>query len=164
MSNDDDQLPPSKSQRKRDVEALQDLGAELVRLNADLLRGIALPEALADAIHQARRITSHEGRRRQLQYIGKLMRTVDSVSIRAQLDQALGSSRQHTARLHAIERWRDRLLADDATLTELVAQYPQIDLPALRTLIRGARSEQAAGRPPRQFRALFQTLSQLIPE
>src|SRR5512137_1939906 len=104
---DEDTSPPSKSQRKRDMHALQALGAELVRLRRDQLQRIELPEELREAIEFARRVTSHEGRRRHMQYVGKLMRQVDADAIRAALSQATGESRAAVALMHLAERWRD---------------------------------------------------------
>jgi ribosome-associated protein len=149
---------PSKSQRKRDMAALQALGAELVALAPERLRRVELPDELREAIGQAGRITAHEGRRRQLQYVGKLMRGVDPAPIRAALDAFAGKSRAATELLHRCERWRERLLADDAALTEWLAAHPAQDAQRLRALIRAARRERAAGNPPRNARELYQWL------
>jgi ribosome-associated protein len=153
---------PSKTQRKKDMHELQDLGAELVELPEPQLASIPLPERLLDAIMQARRITKFEARRRQLQYIGKIMRDVDAEPIRERLLQFKEVSRTQTARLHLIERWRVRLLEDDTALTELIAEYPRADAPRLRTLVRNALHERAAGEPPKSFRALFRLLDETI--
>ena len=107
---------PSKSQRKRDMAALQDLGTELVMLNADQLAQIELPERLHEAIADAQRIRDFEGRRRQMQFIGKLMREIDPAPIRAKLDEWSGVARAGTAQQRLVERWRERLLADDTAL------------------------------------------------
>jgi len=156
---------PSKSQRKRDMTALQDLGVELVDLSRERLEKVALPEELHDAILEAQRIRSHEGRRRQLQYIGKLMRKVEVGPITAQLESWRGSSRAAAAALHQIEQWRENLLADDAALDQLSARLGPIDpqaLATLRTKIRSARAEKASDRPPRHYRELFQMLKELL--
>jgi ribosome-associated protein len=149
---------PSKTRRKKDMHALQALGVSLVDLTPAQLAEIDMPEPLRDAVLEAKRITSHEGRRRQVQYIGRLMRDVDPAPIRAKLDTWSGQSRASTAMLHAVERWRDRLLADDDALTEFAAAHPERDLQRLRALIRNARVEQSAGRPPRAFRELFREI------
>jgi ribosome-associated protein len=111
---------------------------------------------------EAQRIASHEARRRQVQYIGRLMRDVDPEPIRAKLDEWRGQSRAATAAVHAAERWRDRLLADESALTAFAEQFPQNDLQRLRTLIRNARAEQAGGKPPRAYRDLFRELRGLL--
>ena len=123
-----------------------------------------LPEHLLDAVLDARRITKFEARRRQLQFIGKLMRNVDAEPIRAQLAAWKAVSRAHTARLHSIERWRARLLEDDDALAELLRAHPQAD--ARPAADPRAQREARAGRgqPPKSFRALFQLLNQTIVE
>ncbi|MDQ0143967.1 ribosome biogenesis factor YjgA [Cupriavidus necator] len=157
----DDDEPKSKSQRKRDMTALQDLGAELEALAKDRLARVPMPEALADAIHQARRINSHEGKRRQMQYVGKIMRGLEDEEvevIRQALEGFKGTSKAETARMHLIERWRELLLADDAALTRFLGEHPGIDVQALRNTIRNARKEKELGKPPRYFRELFQAI------
>ena len=149
---------PSKTQRKKDMHALQSLGEELVELKADRLAAVDLPEELRDAVQEARRITSHEGRRRQLQYIGRLMREVDPEPIRAKLAGWAGQSREATAREHEIAAWRDRLIEDDGAFTEFSSRCPGADLQHLRTLARHARADRGAGRPPRHYRELFREL------
>src|SRR5688572_12592868 len=101
---------PSKSQRKREMHDLQALGSELVELNEQQLASIELPERLLDAVREAKRMTKFEAKRRQLQYIGKVMRDVDPEPIRSRLAAWKAVSIENTARLHAIERWRARLL------------------------------------------------------
>jgi ribosome-associated protein len=157
-----DEIPPSKTQRKKQMAALQDLGAELVELSEQQLAQVALPESLHDAVTAARQTTKFEARRRQLQYIGKLMRTVDPGPIRAQLDIWKNTSREHTAWLHLVERWRERLLADEAALNEFIGAYPRADVQPLRTLIRNALRERELHKPPKSYRALFQALRALI--
>ncbi|OIQ85364.1 hypothetical protein GALL_327910 [mine drainage metagenome] len=152
---------PSKSQRKRDMLALQQLGEDLAALSAARLDALALPDALRTALTEYNRIRAHEGRRRQAQYIGRLMRTVDPEPLREALREASGDSRAAVARLHALEDLRSRLLADDAALTSLLDQHPHADAQQLRALLRAVRAEQAAAKPPRQYRALFQYLKQL---
>jgi ribosome-associated protein len=154
---------PSKSRRKADAHALQALGAQLVALNASQLAQVALPESLRDAVQAAQRIHAHEGRRRQLQYIGKLMRNVDAAPIRAKIDGWKTVSVEETARLHLIERWRDRLVDDPAALQVLAAEHPHVDLQPLRTLIRNTQREREQGKPPKSYRALFQLLRDIMP-
>lgn len=143
------------------MHALQALGAELVELPEATLAALGLPEDLASAVRAAKRITSHEARRRQLQYIGRLMRDVDPAPIRAELEALTGQSAAAAAEHRRLERLREELLADDAALTGYVARHAGADLQQLRTLIRNARREQKAGRPPRAYRELFRVLKTL---
>ncbi|WP_304524119.1 ribosome biogenesis factor YjgA [Cupriavidus sp. AU9028] len=161
----EDEEPKSKSQRKRDMHALQDLGTELEALPKDRLARVPMPEALHDAIHEARRINSHEGKRRQMQYVGKIMRGLDDdevEAIRRALEGFKGTSKAETARLHLIERWREMLLRDDDALTRFLAEHPGVDVQSMRNLIRGARREQQQNKPPRNFRELFQAIKQAL--
>ncbi len=157
---------PSKSQRKRDMTALQGLGEELVRQPRDRLLRAALPDDLRAAVFEAQAIRDHEGRRRQLQYVGKLMRRIDAAPIQAQIAAWRGESHAETARLHTLERWRERLLGNDRELDALCTAYPAALNPAslqhLRALIRQARKEQAEHRPPRNYRELFKVLKTLM--
>ena len=158
-------LPPSKTRLKQAAHDLQALGARLVDLPKDRLQGLGLPESLYDAVRECQSITRHEARRRQLQYIGRLMRDVDPTAIEAQFSVWDGTSAAEVALQHSIERWRDRLM-DDATaaaaLTELAAAHPGCDVQQLRTLMRNARREFAQGRPPRSHRELFRALRSII--
>jgi ribosome-associated protein len=162
MSPLDAAAPPSKSQRKRDMHALQALGVELATLPASRLAALDLPEPLREAFAELPRITRHEARRRHLQLIGKLMRSVDPEPLQRALDEAQGKSHAAVALMHRCERLRDALLADDAALTVLLNDHPALDAQPLRALIRAARREQAAGQPPRQARELYRSLHALL--
>jgi ribosome-associated protein len=151
----------SKTRRKKDMLALQDLGTQLVELNEQQLQTMQLPESLLEAVQDARRLTKHEARRRQMQYIGRLMRDIDAAPIRDRLEQWQGQGREHTAQLHALERWRDELLAGDSALERFLGEYPGADSQKLRTLIRNARREQGAALPPRSYRELFRALREI---
>jgi ribosome-associated protein len=153
---------PSKSQRKREMHARQDLGARLVDLGAETLRRMELPEALNEAIGQAQRIRSHEARRRQLQYIGRLMRDSDADAIQARLDQLTGASRASVALMHRCERLRDELVADETALAPFLAAHPGVDVQWLRTKLRAARAERAQGKPPRHARELYRWLHEFL--
>jgi len=153
---------PSKTQRKRVMHELQELGERLIGLNPEQLAAVALPENLHEAVEQAQRITKHEARRRQLQYIGRLMRAVDPEPIREKLKIWDGVSAGETARVHRVERWRETLLANDGAIGALVHAHPGIDTQRLRTLVRNAREERTAGRPPRAYRELFRALRDII--
>jgi len=155
---------PSKSQLKREMTALQKLGEILVNAARDRVKRIPMPEDVQEAILFCQQISDHEGRRRQLQYVGKKMRklTEEEVSvIQTAVDGWRGTSRAEAAALHAIERQRERLLADDSVLTELRARHPEIDVQHLRTLVRNARKEQAEKKPPKAYREIFQLLKSL---
>src|SRR6185312_6345683 len=121
----------------------------LIALSEDQLGELALPERLLDAILQAQRISKFGALRRQLQYIGRLMREVDSEAISARLGGWRGESREATAYLHLLERWRSRLMAGDEAVSELTAAYPGCDTQRVRTLVRNARRERDAGEAPR---------------
>ena len=152
---------PSKTKRKLESHALQDLGEALAALPDDRLAALALPEGLRDALAQWRRTRSHEGRRRQMQYIGKLMRGVDAAPIRAAVDASRITPARETLALHQAERWRAELIADDDALTRFVAEHPVDDLQPLRALIRQARADAAARpeeRSGRAYRELFRHL------
>ena len=151
---------PSKSEMKRASTSLQSLGAELVELSDERLAALALDEPLRDAIAEYRRTRSHEGRRRQMQYIGKLMRQADEAPLReAVAASKLGSARE-TLALHEAERWRDALIADDAALQRWVDAHPDTDVQHLRSLVRAARRDTAGlppeARQPKSSRELFQ--------
>jgi ribosome-associated protein len=123
-----------------------------------------MPENVRDAILMCQTITNHEGRRRQLQYVGKMMRTLDEEEvavIQRTIESWKGASKAETASLHALERRRDKLLADDKALTQLLEEHPQLDVQHLRTLIRNARKEQAENKPPKAYREIFQILKDL---
>ncbi|MGB6055718.1 MAG: ribosome biogenesis factor YjgA [Burkholderiaceae bacterium] len=155
---------PSKSQLKREMTALQKLGEELVAQPKDRVLRAPLPDDVRDAILECQKISNHEGRRRQLQFVGKKMRTLDEdeiAALQSTLDSWRGASKAETHTLHLLERRRDKLLASDAALTELLAEHPGADAQRLRTLIRNARREQAENKPPKAYREIFQILKQL---
>jgi ribosome-associated protein len=153
---------PSKTRRKQEMHALQDLGERLAELTPDKLAQLELPERLATAIDEYRRFNKWEARRRQMQYIGRLMRDIDAAPIIAQLDIWAGTSRAAVAGFHAVEEWRDRLLAEPGALDALVAAHPEADRAHMAMLIDRARTERAGGRPPASFRLLFRELARLL--
>ncbi len=170
MPHLDDSLPvdtphgfdtPSKTRLKQQSHELQKLGMALSELSDTRLARLELPERLSDAIAQYRVTRTHEGRRRQLQYLGKLMRDVDAAPLReAVAESKLGSARE-TLLLHEAERWRDALLADDEALTRWMHEHADCDAQRLRSLVRAARREAALPpeqRNPRSLRELFQLL------
>lgn len=152
---------PSKSAIKREMTELQALGEALVGLSSDQLKKIDLPDDLRDAVRDAKRFTQHEARRRQLQFIGKLMRGIEVDAIREALDAIKGVSAAANARQHALERLRERFMADEKIIGEIADAHPGADLQHLRQLRRNALKEQELGKPPRAFRELFRVLREL---
>ena len=149
---------PSKSALKRQSHDLQALGLEVADLPEQRLTATPMPDGLREAILEYRRTKSHEGRRRQLQYVGKLMRSADEPVLREAVAAArLGSARE-TLALHEAERWRAELIADDAALTRWMQQHPNSDAQQLRSLVRAARRDAVVpeARQPRSHRELFQ--------
>ncbi len=162
---------PSKSQVKREMLALTELGKQLVDLPPERLRKLELPQDLFDAIRLAQRTASREGRRRQIHYVGKLMRNdeVNAAAIRAQLDTWKHGSREEVRAQHRLENLRDLLLRDDDALTELLQRCEVPDVQQFRATIRAARKEAKHNEalPPgsepqrKHYRALFQALKAL---
>lgn len=165
---------PSKTELKAQSAQLQTLGEQLLTLRPDLLAPLALPTRLLDALDELGRITHFEGKRRQSQYVGKLMRQLDDAqlaAVRAALDEQRRGPATETLRLHAAEQWRERLIAEDAAVNAWVTQFPGTDVQQLRALVRQARKDapspaaaqqaQARGQAPRQGRA-FRELFQLV--
>lgn len=148
----------SKTKRKQEMHELQALGVALVALSESQLQEMSLESRLYEAVLEAKRITSHEARRRQMQYIGRLMRDADAEPVRARLAAVEGHSAQATAHHRRLEAWRERLMEDDEALTEFVAAHPGADLQELRALLRNARKEAKEGKPPRAYRELFRFL------
>ncbi|KDN12891.1 hypothetical protein BGI40_04955 [Snodgrassella communis] len=148
----------SKTQMKKQMNDLQQLGMELTKLSTDTLKKMNLPEDLLQAVVNYQKISSNSALKRQAQYIGRLMRETDTAPINDYLARLKGENSAHNAYLQRLENLRQRLIADDSSLTEVISQYPHIDISALRTLIRNARKEQEAGKPPKAFRAIFQLL------
>lgn len=157
---DDFPEPPSKSSRKREMQALQDLGEQLVALSPERLKKVPLPETLYEAIRAAQGFKM-EARRRQLQYIGKLMRKIDPEPIQAQLDIFAGNSAVEVAKMHRLERLREQLLEDEQVIGTIAETWPEADLQYLRTLRRNALKEREAARPPKSFREIFRVLREL---
>ena len=152
----------SKTRRKEEMTALQELGAALLRLAPSRRAELALPERLTEALEAAQRIPQREARRRQLQFIGRLMREVDAAPIRARLAQWADAPHAEKARLHAVERWRERLLAETGALDALCAERPAADRARLAGLIASVRAERVQARPARAYRELFRALAALL--
>ena len=150
---------PSKTQRKQAMAELQALGEALVDLPADRLKKVALPDELRTAVLEAQRMPRQdEAKRRQMQYIGKIMRNEDTAPIIEKLKQLKGSSTAATALLHRIERYRTEMIANDAAITQFLADFPAVDAQPLRALVRNARKEAEQVKPPKAYRELFQLI------
>ena len=154
----------SKTRRKKQMQDLQEIGAALTRLPPEQLDRIDLPDDLREAVVACRKITRHEAARRQMQYIGKLMRDLDAGPIAAQLDALDAPARSDTARLHRVERWRSEMMADASAVERFVGEFPEADPHQLRNLAALASEERRAERPPRRFRELFQIINALLQE
>lgn len=159
--DEDSSGPPSKSQVKRDMLALQNLGVALLELPARKLSELGLDERLIEALEVLRAITAHGARKRQMKYVGKLLRDADESALREALSVHHAGHVQDTAQLHVAESWRDRLLNEEAALAEWLALFPQSDTRTFRGLLKSARSEflsQAHGdaaRKGKSYRQLF---------
>lgn len=153
----------SKSQVKREMHAIEKLGERLMKLPQQQVQALNLPATLAEAIEFSRTITSHGARKRQLKYIGVLMREIDPEPILAALGELDGDNRAQAEHFQEIERLRDDLLADSpSAMEEIVERFPQVDRQRLMQLVRNARKEKEAGRPPKSYRALFAYLRELF--
>jgi len=160
--HDDFSEEKSKSQVKRELHALQDLGERLTTLKADMLARLPLTDGLRKALEEAPKHTAHAARKRHIQFIGKLLRDQDLDAIHTLLDQIDSSTRQYNERFHALERWRDRLTGEgDAALEPFVALYPDADRQHLRGLIRQAHHEAARNKPPSAARKIFKYIREL---
>lgn len=154
-----EQEPVSKSQRKRDMHALQAVGKKLTELNNEQLSKIEMSDKLRFAINEMQRITKHEARRRQLQYIGRLMRDEESEGIIDAIAKIENAHLESAKGLHDLEIWRDRLISETKeALTEFIAAHPNADVQHLRHLIRNAQKEKETEKPAGSSRALFRYL------
>ncbi len=152
----------SKTRRKKQMHDLQEIGVTLTRLPAEQLARIELPDDLREAVLACRKMTKHEAVRRQLQYIGKVMRRIDAAPIAAQLEAMHAPSHRQTALFHRAEQWRADMLADPAAVDRFVQEFPGADPHRLRALAAGANDERLAERPPRRFRELFQAINDIL--
>jgi ribosome-associated protein len=163
MRNDD--RPPSKSQKKREMNALQDLGSRLLEFSAEALERIDMPEDLKRAVREAKAMKSHEAKRRQMQFIGALIRQADPEPIRRALELKDQGQLQDARAFQRLELWRDGLLAGNPdTAKEILAACPDADLKRLERLAAEARRERDKNLPPKAFRSLFRALRDLAPE
>lgn len=164
--DDDFDRPPSKTKKKQEMHELQALGEALVDLPKDALKRtlakLDLSETLTDAIWAAHKMTKqNEAKRRQIQYVGKLMRNIEPAPIREALDALKGASASENAKMHRIEKTRTQLIEDEKTLTKIGDAFPGADLGQLRQLRRNAIKEAEGNKPPKSFRQIYQVLKQL---
>lgn len=152
----------SKTRRKRQMAELQDVGAELVKLSPEQLARLDLPETLREAVLDCQGITKHEARRRQMQWIGKIMRNIDAAPIADKLASLQAPTKKQTALFHVAEKWRDDLLADAAAIDRFAREFPNADSHRIGVLAQAARAERAAKRAPKHFRELFHLLNAAV--
>ncbi|QXP82875.1 ribosome biogenesis factor YjgA [Methylococcus sp. ANG] len=153
----------SHAKMKRESAELLELGRELVLLPRESLDRLTLPEPVAEAVRLGRTISAHGALKRQIKYIGKLLRQIDADPIRGALDDIKSDSATAARRQHCIERWRDRLIAEgDEAVNALMGEFPGADRQLLRKLVRGAREERDQAKPPRHARQLFQEIRRLL--
>jgi len=164
-TEDDNQAEISKSQRKRDMHELKRLGMELLEFSDDALRELLLPEVLLAALRTGKRITSNNARKRQMQYIGKLLKDVDATPLQEAVATRNHQHATHTREFHQLEVLRDKLVLEgDSALPAVLALFPRTDRQHLRKLIRQARKEHETRQPPRASRLLFRYLRELQEE
>lgn len=154
---------PSKSQIKREMKALQEIGAKLLTLNADQIKQLPLSDEMLAAIDESRRIRSHEAQRRHLQYIGKVMRREDTEAISEKIALFDTTSDAYNRQFHMLEHWRDRLIAEgDSALNALIEEKPETDRQMMRQLIRTAQKELKNEKPPAAARKIFRALREVF--
>lgn len=153
--------PTSKTQLKAEADEQQALGVRLTELPKDKLLKLDLPDTVLTAVLDTKKITANGAIRRHRQYLGRLMREIDNTPILEQLARWDGKHTAENAYFHGLERWRDRMIADNNVLAEFIALYPQTDIQQLRTLVRNAQKELAAGKPPKSSREIFKLLREV---
>lgn len=153
---------PSKSQLKRESHHLTDIGEEILKLSREDRRSLDLPDELDEAITTALKIKSRSGLKRQRLYIGKLLRSMDSEAIEAQLRKIQHRHDTNTAQFKRLERWRDSLIENDKqTLNEVISRFPEVDRQHINQLMRAAQQEKKQEKPPAASRKLFKYLREL---
>ncbi len=162
MNEDElNELPPSKSQRKRDMQALKDTAEQLTHLSKEQLSTLPMPDVI-EAVAEAKKITKGNARKRQVQLIAKMLSKIDAAPAQQLLDELDASSTVHVQKFHRLEVWREKLLAnDDEVMSEILAEFPEMDRQQLRQLVRAAIKEQQAGDERASYRKLFQFLKGL---
>lgn len=160
--DEDEFLGPSKSQLKRDSLHLTDVGEEILKLKAEDRHSLELPDEIEEAFVTALKIKSRSGLKRQRQYIGKLLRSIDSEDIESRLRKIQHSHDTNTAHFKRLEKWRDELIENNKdTLNEVITRFPQVDRQHLNQIIRAAHQEKKQDKAPAASRKLFKYLRQL---
>jgi len=160
----DENLQPSKTKLKEESDAQQALGVRLCELPKDKLLKLDLPEALYEAVMESKKITANGAIRRHKQYLGRLMRDIDTAPIEDQFARWDGKHNEENAYFHGLERWRDRMINDIKALDDFFALYPKTDIQQMRTLIRNAQKEAAANKPPKSSREIFKLIREYSQE
>lgn len=158
----EEDLGPSKSELKRQAEHLQNLGKELTQLGEETLAKIDVPEVILREIKEFHRLKSFGAQRRQLQLIGKYMRSLDPEAVRKAIDRATGNDKAAVAALHKSEALRDKLIEEDGVLTDFIKAFPQADIQTFRQLIRNARKEKESNKPPKSSRQLYKLIYAMV--
>lgn len=159
---DEEQLPPSKSQLKRDADELQNLGKRMTELRPDQRDKLPIDERMRSALDEYTRMPSNGAKRRHLQFIGKLMRTADAEAIRDVVDRFDSATAAHNQLFHELERWRERLISEgNETLQSFIEAHPGADIQHLRQLVRNAQRERQMEKPPVNARKLFKYIREL---
>jgi ribosome-associated protein len=161
--DEEESTRPNKSQQKREVQALFDLGARLVELETSTIHSLHLPQELVSAINDAKQIPSHIARKRQLKRIGKLLRSIDTTELQALIEKRDLQHQKGVSEFHHIEKWRDRLIQEGASaMSEFLEKHPDVDRQKLNQLVRAAAKEFQLARPPKSARLLFKFLRESI--
>lgn len=162
LYDEEENLGPSRSQKKREMIALQGLAEKLMKLSPELVKKCGLPDYFIEEVLDAISIKAHEAKRRKVQYVGKLMRNIDPQPLVDFLDDIETGNRTDNARFHRIEEWRDGLVEGDmAILEKIVDEFPDADRQRLAQLARNAKNEKKKNKPPKSARALFKALREL---
>ena len=164
MTDTEDENSISKSQKKRDMLALQDIGEELVALSSEAINKLDLPDNLRTAVVDAKKIpkSKYGGMKRQMQYIGRLMRQIDPLPIIEQLNSLKAPNKKETALHHLAERWRERVLTDETALNAFANEFPDADRALLSKHTQGAKDDKAKNKPPKNYRLLYAQIHTLI--
>lgn len=162
VNEEEEYYGPSKSEKKRQAEHMQDLGKELTELGAETLAKVELPDEILDLIVEFHRLRSYGAKRRQLQLIGKYMRALDPDAVRTAIDRATGNDRVAVSALHRSEKLRDALIAEDAALADFIKNFPQADVQHIRQLIRNARKEIEQNKPKKSSRELYKVIYAMV--
>jgi len=159
---DEGSTRPNKTQLKREADALFELGKRLAELDSSTLRGLDLPNELFNAIEAGKKIESHVAHKRQFKLVGKLLRSIDTTALQETIEKRDLQHQKGVSEFHHIEKWRDRLVANPASVSELLSEHPEIDRQRLNQLVRSAAKELQMGKPPKSARQLFKFLREML--